>query len=63
VRATRLDGKDTNSRTEHWFALGPDPGLKALRLFSREKQWVADYTGRQADPALLGLLQAGTDNH
>lgn len=49
--------------TEHWFALGPDPGLKALRLFSREKQWVADYTGRQADPTLLGLLQAGTDSH
>ncbi|HET7776020.1 MAG TPA: cupin domain-containing protein [Azospira sp.] len=43
---------------EHWFALGADPRLKALRVFSREKHWVADYTGRRADPALLALLQA-----
>lgn len=43
---------------EHWFALGANPQLKALRIFSRESHWAADYTGRQADPALLALLQA-----
>lgn len=43
---------------EHWFALGANPQLKALRIFSRESRWVADYTGRQADPALLALLQS-----
>lgn len=41
---------------EHWFALGAAPRLKALRIFSGESRWAADYTGRQADPALLALL-------
>lgn len=41
--------------TEHWFALGANPRLKALRVFHQQQSWSADYTGRSAHPRLAAL--------
>lgn len=29
----------------HWFDMGPEPHLKAIRLFTTEQGWVANFTG------------------
>ncbi len=33
------------ARTTHWFDLGPEPHLKAIRLFTTAEGWVATFTG------------------
>ncbi len=35
------------ANTTHWFDLGPEPNLKAIRLFTTEEGWAAKYTGDQ----------------
>lgn len=37
---------------EHWFALGADPRLKAVRYFLGAPAWEARYTGTSVMPAL-----------
>lgn len=41
------------SGAEHWFSLGDDPHLKAVRYFGEQHDWVAHFTNRAIDPALL----------
>lgn len=44
----------------HWFDLGEDPGVKAIRIFTDPSGWVAHYTGsgvEQRYNALPGLWQ------
>lgn len=31
--------------TRHWFDMGPDPEFTALRLFTNEEGWIANFTG------------------
>jgi 1,2-dihydroxy-3-keto-5-methylthiopentene dioxygenase len=31
--------------TTHWFDMGPEPVLKAIRLFAIPEGWVARFTG------------------
>jgi 1,2-dihydroxy-3-keto-5-methylthiopentene dioxygenase len=31
--------------TTHWFDMGPQPSLKAIRLFTTPEGWVANFTG------------------
>ncbi|MGF1642470.1 MAG: acireductone dioxygenase [Thiotrichales bacterium] len=31
--------------TTHWFDMGPNPSLKAIRLFTNPEGWVANFTG------------------
>ncbi len=31
--------------TTHWFDMGPNPSLKAIRLFTTPEGWVASFTG------------------
>ncbi|MGF1547480.1 MAG: acireductone dioxygenase [Thiotrichales bacterium] len=31
--------------TTHWFDMGPNPSLKAIRLFTKPEGWVANFTG------------------
>ena len=33
------------ANTTHWFDLGPQPQLKAIRLFTTPEGWVATFTG------------------
>lgn len=33
------------ANTTHWFDLGPEPQLKAIRLFTTPEGWVATFTG------------------
>lgn len=33
------------ANTTHWFDLGPQPNLKAIRLFTTADGWVATFTG------------------
>lgn len=35
--------------TRHWFDLGPEPRVKAIRIFSDPVGWVAHYTGSGID--------------
>lgn len=32
-------------RTAHWFDMGPEPNLKAIRLFINPQGWVSSFTG------------------
>lgn len=31
--------------TKHWFDMGPDPEFTAIRLFTNQAGWVAEFTG------------------
>lgn len=31
--------------TRHWFDMGPNPGFVAIRLFTNQEGWVAQFTG------------------
>lgn len=31
--------------TRHWFDMGPDPEFTAIRLFTNQEGWVANFTG------------------
>jgi 1,2-dihydroxy-3-keto-5-methylthiopentene dioxygenase len=33
------------AHTKHWFDMGADPDLKAIRLFTTPEGWVAQFTG------------------
>lgn len=33
------------AHTTHWFDMGPEPNLKAIRLFTTTEGWVANFTG------------------
>lgn len=33
------------AHTTHWFDMGPQPHLKAIRLFTTPEGWVANFTG------------------
>jgi 1,2-dihydroxy-3-keto-5-methylthiopentene dioxygenase len=33
------------AHTTHWFDMGPEPNLKAIRLFTTPEGWVATFTG------------------
>jgi 1,2-dihydroxy-3-keto-5-methylthiopentene dioxygenase len=33
------------ANTTHWFDMGPEPNLKAIRLFTTAEGWVASFTG------------------
>ncbi|THF67376.1 cupin domain-containing protein [Pseudothauera nasutitermitis] len=37
---------------EHWFTLGSDPRLKAVRYFATQQEWVAIPSAHRIDPAL-----------
>lgn len=46
--------------TRHWFDLGEDPSVKAIRIFTDSAGWVAQYTGsgvEQRYNTLPGLWQ------
>jgi len=34
------------AHTRHWFDMGENPNLKAIRLFTTPEGWVAQFTGR-----------------
>ncbi|THF65166.1 cupin domain-containing protein [Pseudothauera rhizosphaerae] len=38
---------------EHWFTLGADPRLKAVRYFATQQEWVAIPSVHRIDPALV----------
>lgn len=42
---TRGDLLNLPANTTHWFDLGPEPNLKAIRLFTTPEGWVATFTG------------------
>lgn len=42
---TRGDLLNLPANTTHWFDLGPQPNLKAIRLFTTPEGWVANFTG------------------
>ena len=33
--------------TRHWFDMGPEPHLVAIRFFNNQEGWVAHYTGSE----------------
>jgi len=33
------------ARTTHWFDMGSAPDFKAIRLFTTDNGWVAEFTG------------------
>ena len=33
------------ANTQHWFDMGPEPNLVAIRFFNNSEGWVANYTG------------------
>jgi 1,2-dihydroxy-3-keto-5-methylthiopentene dioxygenase len=35
------------ANTKHWFDLGGEPNLAAIRFFNNEAGWVAQYTGSE----------------
>lgn len=44
VLCTKGDLISVPARTKHWFDLGPDPFVKAIRIFTSQDGWVANYT-------------------
>ncbi|HTU82171.1 MAG TPA: cupin domain-containing protein [Candidatus Acidoferrales bacterium] len=45
VVCTRGDLISVPAGTRHWFDMGPDPQLAAIRLFVTPEGWVAKFTG------------------
>lgn len=45
VLCCRGDLLNLPANTTHWFDLGPQPNLKAIRLFTTPEGWVATFTG------------------
>lgn len=45
VLCTQGDLLSVPAGVTHWFDMGPQPHLKAIRLFTTPEGWVADYTG------------------
>lgn len=47
VLCTRGDLIGVPAGTPHWFDMGPNPELVAIRLFNNPEGWVANYTGSE----------------
>lgn len=45
VLCERGDLLNLPANMPHWFDLGPEPNLKAIRLFTTQEGWVASFTG------------------
>ena len=45
VLCTRGDLLSVPANTRHWFDMGTEPSLKAIRLFTTADGWVASFTG------------------
>lgn len=45
TRCCRGDLLNLPANTTHWFDMGPQPQLKAIRLFTTSEGWVATFTG------------------
>lgn len=45
VHCERGDLLSVPAGTTHWFDMGPEPQLKAIRLFTQPEGWVATFTG------------------
>lgn len=45
VRCVQGDLLSVPANTTHWFDMGPNPQLKAIRLFTTPEGWVANFTG------------------
>ena len=45
--------------TRHWFDMGPDPAFTALRLFTNEQGWIANFTGDAIAERFFALEPAG----
>ena len=45
VVCVRNDLISVPAGTKHWFDMGPDPEFTAIRLFTDEAGWVANFTG------------------
>ena len=45
VHCTRGDLISVPAGMTHWFDMGAEPHLKAIRLFTTEEGWVANFTG------------------
>jgi 1,2-dihydroxy-3-keto-5-methylthiopentene dioxygenase len=45
MHCVRGDLLSVPAGTTHWFDMGPEPHLKAIRLFTQPEGWVANFTG------------------
>jgi len=45
MRCVKGDLLSVPAHTTHWFDMGPNPNLKAIRLFTQSEGWVANFTG------------------
>lgn len=45
VRCAQGDLLSVPAGMTHWFDMGPEPHLKAIRLFTTDQGWVAHFTG------------------
>lgn len=45
VLCTRGDLISVPANTKHWFDMGTEPSIKAIRLFTTPEGWVASFTG------------------
>ncbi|MDB5972906.1 MAG: Acireductone dioxygenase [Hydrocarboniphaga sp.] len=45
MRCAQGDLISVPANTTHWFDMGPNPNLKAIRLFTTPEGWVANFTG------------------
>lgn len=45
MRCLQGDLLSVPAGTTHWFDMGPEPRLKAIRLFTTPEGWVANFTG------------------
>jgi 1,2-dihydroxy-3-keto-5-methylthiopentene dioxygenase len=45
IRCVQGDLLSVPAHTTHWFDMGPQPKLKAIRLFTTPEGWVANFTG------------------
>jgi 1,2-dihydroxy-3-keto-5-methylthiopentene dioxygenase len=51
------------AHTKHWFDLGENPALKAIRLFTTPDGWVANFTGSEIGAFFPTLDQTLTECH
>jgi 1,2-dihydroxy-3-keto-5-methylthiopentene dioxygenase len=45
ILCTRGDLLSVPANTKHWFDMGTEPSIKAIRLFTTPEGWVATFTG------------------
>lgn len=49
ILCERSDIISVPAGTKHWFDLGPEAHVRAIRIFTDESGWVANYTGSKID--------------